>query len=153
MRKGVFGLTYAFYAALAFILALLGQTTLCVLLLGFVIVMEKDEWVIRQVIQAAILSVVTPVISLGLGMLNIFQGVPFLGNAVSFFFSLISGVFVLIILIFVIIALVRVVKEQEADVPLANKFARWAYDLAEQRTSDSASPDPAQESQDSQDGR
>ena len=44
MRKDRFNICISFYAVLAFVLAILGQTLLCGMLLGFVIVIQKDEW-------------------------------------------------------------------------------------------------------------
>ena len=51
MQKGKYGLYLWFYAALAFILAILGQTLLCGLLLGFVIIAERDEWLTKMCIR------------------------------------------------------------------------------------------------------
>ena len=145
MRKGVFGLTYAFYAALAFILALLGRTILCVLLLGFIIASEKDEWAVRQVIQAVFLSAIASIVSVVLNLLNIFAWVPLLGTAISAIISFVTGLISLIVLILVIVALTRVIKEQEANVPLAAKFAKWAYGLVELRVYADAPPVSGQE--------
>ena len=52
MRKDRFNICISFYAVLAFVLAILGQTLLCGMLLGFVIVIQKDEWLTKQVMQA-----------------------------------------------------------------------------------------------------
>ena len=51
MRKDRFNICISFYAVLAFVLAILGQTLLCGMLLGFVIVIQKDEWLTKQVMQ------------------------------------------------------------------------------------------------------
>ena len=62
MQKGKFGIYLWFYAMLAFVLAFLGQVLLAGLLLGFVIVAEKDEWVIKQVMQAFGLAIFASVV-------------------------------------------------------------------------------------------
>ena len=46
MRKGKFGICLWFYAALAFVLAFLQQSMLCILLLGFVIVADIYQLII-----------------------------------------------------------------------------------------------------------
>ena len=56
MRKDRFNICISFYAVLAFVLAILGQTLLCGMLLGFVIVIQKDEWLTKQVMQAFFLG-------------------------------------------------------------------------------------------------
>ena len=68
---------------LAFVLAILGQTLLCGMLLGFVIVIQKDEWLTKQVMQAFFLALVESIISC---VTNIFSGlyaIPILGIAFS----------------------------------------------------------------------
>lgn len=47
MRKGKYGIVYAFYATAAFVLAILGYTQIIALLLAFVIIAERDEWTTR----------------------------------------------------------------------------------------------------------
>ena len=72
MQKGKYGVCLWFYALVAFILAFLGQVLLGGLLLGFVIVAEKNEWLTRQVIQAFFLTIIVSVINAVLDLLNIF---------------------------------------------------------------------------------
>ena len=55
MNKGVTGITYTSYAVGAFLLALCNQTLILALLLGMVLVIEKDEWCSKQVLQAFLL--------------------------------------------------------------------------------------------------
>ena len=51
-QKSAFGICYWFYTVTAFLLAVLGQTLLCGVLLCFVIAPEQNEWLNRQCIQA-----------------------------------------------------------------------------------------------------
>lgn len=133
MQKGKFGICLWFYAALAFILAFLGQTLLCGLLLGFVIIAEKSEWLSRQVIQAFFLSIAVSIVSGVLNILHFLETIPFVGTVFGFIFSGITGLVSLLVLIIAILALVRVTKEQEADLPLLSKLANRAYGLVEQK--------------------
>lgn len=133
MRKGNYGICFCFYAVLAFVLAFLGQTLICALLLGFVIVAEKDEWAVRQVMQAFFLALCSSVVSGVLGIFGFLQNIPFVGGAVGTVFSFISGIVSLLILIFAIIALVRVVKEQDAALPGLSHLAERAFGMIQRR--------------------
>ena len=75
MQKGKFGIDLWFYAMLAFVLAFLGQVLLAGLLLGFVIVAEKDEWVIKPVMQAFGLAIFASVVGevLDLSLIHIYM--------------------------------------------------------------------------------
>lgn len=81
MKKGTFGIKLSFYAVLAFVLAFLGQTLLLGLLLGFVIVAEKDEWLTRQTMQAFFLTIAVSVIQGALSLISkLFSWIPTLGS-------------------------------------------------------------------------
>lgn len=62
MNKPKTGMYLWFYAVLAFVLAIFGQTLLCGLLLAFVILTERDSWLTCQVIQALGLCFVNSVV-------------------------------------------------------------------------------------------
>ncbi len=133
MQKGKYGICLWFYAAIAFILAILGQTLLCGLLLGFVIIAERDEWLSRQVIQAFCLCFFSALVNTVLGIFDPLERIPLIGSVFSVILGIISGVISLLILIFAIIALVNVCRGKEAGVPLAKKFAHRAYGFVEQK--------------------
>lgn len=133
MQKGKYGIYLWFYAALAFILAILGQTLLCGLLLGFVLIAERDEWLTRQAIQAFCLCFVSAIVNVVLGILDPLERIPFVGGVFTTIFGVISGVVGLLVLIFSIIALVNVCKGKDAGVPLARNFANRAFGFIEQR--------------------
>ena len=92
MRKGKFGICLWFYAALAFVLAFLQQSMLCILLLGFVIVAERDEWTSRQVMQATFLGLLGSFISGVLNIFSVLKAIPFAGTLFSGVFSFVSGI-------------------------------------------------------------
>ncbi|MBS1327493.1 MAG: hypothetical protein HP041_05800 [Oscillospiraceae bacterium] len=140
MQKGKFGVCLWFYAVLAFVLAFLGQTLLCGLLLGFVILAEKNEWLSKQVMQAFFLTLASSLVGSVLDILNVFRSIPFLGTAVSVVFNGITGLVSLIILVFCIIAITKVVKEQDAGLPLVSKLANRAFGLLEQKVYTQAAP-------------
>lgn len=140
MQKGKFGVCLWFYAVLAFVLAFLGQTLLCGLLLGFVILAEKNEWLSKQVMQAFFLTLASSLVGSVLDILNVFRSIPFVGTAVSVVFNGITGLVSLIILVFCIIAITKVVKEQDAGLPLVSKLANRAFGLLEQKVYTQAAP-------------
>ena len=133
MQKGKFGVCLWFYAVLAFVLAFLGQTLLCGLLLGFVILAEKNEWLSKQVMQAFFLTLASSLVGSVLDILNVFRSIPFVGNGIT-------GLVSLIILVFCIIAITKVVKEQDAGLPLVSKLANRAFGLLEQKVYTQAAP-------------
>ena len=50
----------------------------------------------------------------------------------SWLFGLINGIVALIVLLFAIAAIIRVMKGQDARLPLLSKFSDWAFGLANQ---------------------
>lgn len=127
MEKGKFGIRLSFYAVAAFIFAILGYSTALILLAGVVIVGEKDEWAGRQVIQAVCLQFVSGVIGTFFGLFDFFYRIPIFGTVWGTVVSVVESVIAIIILIFAIIGMIKVAKGGEAGVPLADRFANWAY--------------------------
>lgn len=134
MRKDQFGIALTFYAVMAFVLALLGQVLLLGLLLGFVILVEKDEWLIRQVMQAFFVSLVSGVWSAIVGVFGVITSIPVLGTVVSAGLSFIGGIISLVILVFIIIGLVNVMKGGEAKLPIFNGLAYKAFGMVKNST-------------------
>lgn len=128
-RKGKLGIAYTFYAVLAFVLLLFGNFTVSALLLGLVIVLERDEWTSRQCMQAFFLSFVSSIAS---SITYAFTGVAgsfgvlgeFLLGTGNLILSIVAGIINLIVFVFTILGLVRVMKGEEANLPL---FSKWAY--------------------------
>lgn len=126
MKKGKYGIVLAFYAVLAFALVILRQPFICALLMLVAVILEKDEWLSRQTIQAFILSILVEffsMISSALYALPLWWISSFLGGL----FSFISGIVFILAIIFSIIAITKVVKEQDAAVPVIADIAYRAY--------------------------
>lgn len=140
MRKGKLGISLVFYAVLAFVLAFLRQTTLCFLVLGLVLVAERDEWTSRQVMQATFLSLLGSIVSAVLGIFDVLERIPLAGVFFSGVFGFIDSIVSLIILIFVIIALVKVAKGQDANLPLLSSLANRAFGIVTQKVYTTAAP-------------
>lgn len=128
MMKDRFGIRLSFYAVLAFALAIFGQTLLCGLLLGFVIFVQQDQWLTRQVIQALFLCFVGSVFSVLNGLFTVLRYVPLLNMLVAGTGALIGGLLTLLVLIFALLGLIRVSRNEEAELPIAATLARKAFD-------------------------
>lgn len=134
MEKGQLGLRLSFFAVVAFFMAMFGQIVPLVLIVGVAIIVEKNIWLTRQVIQALCLSFFSYIVSYCLGILGIISSlgsyIPVAGASISkgwniFRIVVDTGVDITV-LIFALLAILRVAKGKEAKVPVANKFANWA---------------------------
>lgn len=138
MKKDQYGISIIFYAVLAFALVILGQTLLGGLLLGFVIVVHKDNWLTRQVMQAFFLSLVSGFMSVIFGLFYDLAGltykIPFVGSYIQQYtasltngvISFLSGIVDLAVLVFAIIGLLKVMKAAEAKLPVLHGLANKA---------------------------
>ena len=129
MRKGNFYLCYAFYAVLAFVLAALGQLTLCALLLGFVAVLERDEWTVRQCLQGFLLALAGSIFEGLRSLLMLFNFIPVLNVVVSGLLTLLAAGVSLLVLLFALSAIGQVSREQDASIPLISGLADKAMGI------------------------
>jgi hypothetical protein len=125
MKVGNTGLSLGFYAAFAFILALIGQMTLATLLLAFVIIAEKDEWLTLQVLQALILIVCSNVLSSVMRIFRVFTMVPVVGRLLSVVLDRSNELVSVILIIFAVMGIVKVIKGKDADIPGVATLAKW----------------------------
>lgn len=129
MEKGKLGIRLSFYAVAAFILAFLGYSTVLALLAGFVLIVEKNEWASRQVIQAFFLCIFANIVDGILGIFDFLYQIPLMGSVWGTAISVIDGIVSLVVLIFCIMALVNTAKGNEANVPGLNGLANWTASL------------------------
>lgn len=127
MKKDRFGICLTFYAVLAFVLAILGQTLLGGLLLGFAILAVQDEWLTKQTMQAFFLSLISGLVSTIVSAISWTYNIPLLGVAMSGFFGVLTSIISLIILILAIVGLCNVARGKEAGIPLCKGFADKAF--------------------------
>lgn len=132
-QKSAFGICYWFYTVAAFLLAVLGQTLLCGVLLCFVIATEKNEWLNRQCIQAFLLALVGQVIHVVSGVVTSavsgVSGFDYLGlffGGLSAVLGMIFGAVSIVILVFGIIAMVNTAKGKDAGIPGLKQIAALA---------------------------
>ena len=148
MRKDNFGICFSFYAVLGFVLALLGHTTLALLLLGFVIVVHKDQWLTMQVMQAFFLSIISGIVSTIIGIISPIYKIPILGALIATCFGIVTSVISLIILVMAIIGISKAAKEQDANLPLVKTFAEKAFGLIKNVTYTQNAPAQNSQNQD-----
>lgn len=129
MKKDNFGICLSFYAVLAFVLAIFGNTTVLALLLGFVILVHKDQWLIRQVMQALFLGMVASIMNIIIGVISPIYSIPILGHVISVTLGAASSIIDIIILVIAIIAIMRVSKGQEAEALFVKGFADKAFGI------------------------
>lgn len=151
MEKGKFGVTLAFYGVTAFAFAWLGYFTPLVLLAGVVLLVEKNEWATRQVLQAGCLYLASSIINAVLDVFDIIYRIPFLGTVWSGIIGVITWAVSIVILVFAIMGILRTMKGKDANIPLASKFANWAYGMIAVTTTTyqqaPAQQEPAQQSE------
>lgn len=118
MRKGNYGFNLWFYPAIAFVLAIFGQTLLCGLVTILAIAAEKDEWTSRQTMQAFFLGLVNSAISVVRTVFSVITWIPLLGGVVSTILNFIAGFLSLIVLLVAVLGVLHVVKGEDAKVPV-----------------------------------
>lgn len=133
MKKGKLGIRLAFYGVLAFVLAYLGYSTLLFLVLGVALLVEKDEWTIRQIIQAVVLCFIESIVRNVLNIIGFADNIPFLGTAWNIITSTITALLELAVLGCTIIGVLRNVKDQDAAIPFAKTVADWAFGVVKEK--------------------
>ncbi len=140
MRKDNFGICLTFYAVLAFVLAMLGYTTLVALLLGFVIVVHKDQWLTMQTMQAFFLSIISGLVGAVIDIISPLYSIPILGSILSGLFGIVTSIISILVLIFAIMGIAKVAKEQDANIPVLKSFAEKAFGLVRNVTYSHSAP-------------
>lgn len=130
MTKGKFGLSLAAVAVIAFGFAALRQPQSVLLVVGFALLAEKDEWLNRQAMQALLLTIayylaelVTSWVFGGLarlfGLVNLYGAASSMSTVDSF----VGDVLYLALIVFSVLAVVRVLRGKDAGLPFLSKMA------------------------------
>lgn len=133
MGKGRYGISLSFYAVAAFLLAMFGNLTLCTLLLGFVIAAERNQWLIKQVIQAWTLSLAGIILQSVISWFGQINRYAANGNVTEIILWILSWFVSVAVIILGILSAVKVSKGQEAKIPFGGKLSDWAYGLVRQK--------------------
>ncbi len=142
MEKSKLGIRLWVYAALAFVLAALGQTLLCGLLCGLAVVAEKNRWLNRQMIQAFALILASAAISTVLGLLNPINSIPFVGLVFSKIVSTVNSLIDLLVIVLAVVGILNVARGKDAGIPVLSGMAEKLCE-PEETPAAPAAPAPA----------
>lgn len=130
MTKGKFGLSLSFIAVISFAFAAFSQPLAVLLICGFALLAEKDEWLNKQVLQSLLLVVFYYLVILVIDLL--FDGLSWLfgtlrafdaQNAMLTVNSFIDGLIYLALIVFAVISILRVLRGKDAGLPFLSKLA------------------------------
>ena len=129
MRKGVIGFDIWFYGVVALLLAVCRQPLVLGGLMAFVLLVEKDEWLNRQVMQALLLCLGGMALSLLVNWVTgILWIVPFFGGLLhAGVVTLINALVQLLMVLFAFRAADRMHKGLDSDIPFAAAFVNRMF--------------------------
>lgn len=140
MQKGKTGLTLTFYAVLAFAAAFFGGVTASLLVAGFVIIVEKNDWLTKQSLEAVFLTMSISLLSFLFNhcetwlkdMIGWFDPYSYGGDAYGILtniFSFFAFVITVLEVVLTIIAISRVCKGKNAGLPILDDLANRALGI------------------------
>lgn len=129
MTKGNSGLAIGAIAAIAFALTFLEWSTALILILGFVILVEKNDWLIQEVVKAFYLligyEVLTAIIYIVVRVLQSTIGnISFIYRIIGFADTILGFIIKIALLLICFAAVSKVVKEEDSVVPIIDKYAK-----------------------------
>ena len=129
MRRSIFGFDIWFYGVVALLLAVCEQPLVLSGLMLFVFLVEKDEWLNRQVMQALLMCLGVMALSLLVHKASaVFSVVPFFGWMLRWSVSqVVDLVLLLAMALFAIRAADRMHKGLDSDIPFAAGFVNRMF--------------------------
>ena len=106
------------YPVIALLLCLFKQTTLCGLLLGFVVVTQKDLWITRNTFKAFVMCFVNSVFTVLSSLLTVITWIPFLGGAITRTVSFTSSAVSVLVIVLVLMGIKKVAAGEDFKIPL-----------------------------------
>ena len=130
MSKGKFGINNTAIAVIAFVFAALGNPLAVLLITGFALLAERDEWLNHQTVQALLLNLVYTVINLVFGWVfgwivwffaevEAFKVAKFFSDAEGY----VRDALYVALIALCAFAVLRVMKGKEVKFPLISKMA------------------------------
>jgi uncharacterized membrane protein len=147
MSKGKFGLSTAAIAVIAFGFCALRQPLSVLLVTGFALLAEKDEWLNRQALQALLLIIVYYLAELVTG--GIFGGLAWFFGEVGLYGAVtamstvnfvVGHVLYLALIVLSVLAVLRVFRGKDAGLPFIARMAGGDFAAAFQK---SPKPEPS----------
>lgn len=131
MKKGSSGIRLGYLAALCFLFMMVDQILPCVLIMLYAVIVEKDEWLGRQSLQAVFLNVSITVVTWIIT--NLTAVVPMdwggLVKALGIAMRVLDVGKFLILGLFGLIGAANVLRGREANIPVFSQIACKAYDM------------------------
>ena len=150
MTQGKYGLNLTAIAILGFVLAFFGLLEALILFLAYALILEKDQWLTRQVFQAFYLTLAYKVALTVVGWfftaINAFFGLFDAYKVINFFTSVHSVIrFLLNIGLFVLalIAVLRLAKSKDANLPVLAGLTDKTMGLIKPKAKPQPQPAPA----------
>ncbi len=147
MKKGKFGLPLSIPAVIAFVFAAINQPIALLLIAGFAILGEKDEWLNKQVIEATLLCAVYNLILLLLNIFfNAFNKIFDWADAEDAIYifndlhSLINYLVLIGLIAISVIAIIKLLCGKDANLPLLSKIASGKSGKAKEAVSNETEP-------------
>lgn len=135
MSKGIFGLRLSAIAVLIFVICFFGSIEVLILLAAYALLIEKNRWLIKQAFQALYLKLGYMIALTAVGWIFdffrfLFGWSAFLGT-VHTILNFIIGV---ILLLLTLLAILRVMREEDADLPVFGNLADHTMDAVAPQT-------------------
>lgn len=144
MKKGRFGIVYAFYVVIAFIGVILKMPLLSGLVFGVALLAEREENISRRCLEAFLLSLVSAF------LVTIFSWLGGFAASLFFFFAtplsvLCTGLSALVYaaaVVLSIMAIIRAGRDGEPDVPFFSDLAYMAFGSRKPKAVPPTAPPP-----------
>lgn len=127
--KGTFGLSLTSIAVIAFGFAMLQQPQSVLLVVGFALLAEKDEWLNHQVLQALLLTIayyigatVTGWVFGGLAQLFRLVGIYGAASVMNTVNTVVGRLLYIALIVFALLAVLKVLRGQDAGLPFLSKM-------------------------------
>jgi len=142
MTKGKFGLSLSAIAVIAFIFCALRQPQSVLLVAGFALLAERNEWLNRQTMQALLLTIgyyLAELVTSWLfdGLVRLFTWMRLYGaaDAMGTVGSFVGDVLYIALIGFSVIAVLRVLRGEDAGLPFIARMASGNFAEAFQKSS------------------
>ena len=132
MLDSKYGISLPAIAVIAFIFCVFNQPLMILLLCGYAVVLERNEWLMRQTFSALTLNILYVLLLYAVdflfgwmyGIQNTFNFLSFLPvNFASIFFWWVNSAIWILMVVFALIAILRVSKGNHSNVPIVNSIA------------------------------
>lgn len=140
MSKGKLGLTLSSIAVIAFILSFFGFTEILVLVTGYALIVEADNWLTKQTLQAlylrfAVITISTLFSWIFSSIISFFSWIN-TGFAVKIFSTvqlLFNGGLNILVLALCLLAIFKVMKNNDANLPIFSQLASKSLNAFESK--------------------